>query len=208
MPLTHRTPTLHTRSDCSDRRGSVSRDDCLCALVNPSRTNAIFQERTRTMFRLTTPITRTLSAAAFLGAVALAGPALAASSSVAATPIATESAAKPTHMDRVEKRIGDLHAKLHISAAQESQWASVAQAMRDNAKSMDTLIKERTANAKAMTAIDDLRSYAKLAEAHEDGLKKFIPVFQALYDSMSDEQKKNADATFRSHESHERHKRT
>jgi hypothetical protein len=111
--------------------------------------------------------------------------------------------AKASSQDQVEARISSLHHKLQISAAQEPQWAIVAQAMRDNAKSMDALIKERAANGKTMTAVDDLRSYEKLAAAHEDGLNKFIPVFQALYDSLSVDQKKSADAAFRSHGPHD-----
>ncbi len=159
------------------------------------------------MSRLTNPLTRSLAVATFLGAVALVGPAYAASTTdqQAATPVA---AASPVTHDRgVETRINRLHAKLHITAAQEPQWAIVAQAMRDNAKNMVALITERSANAKVMTAMDDLRSYEKLAAAHEDGLKAFIPVFQTLYDSMSDDQKKVADAAFRNHGSHEKHRK-
>ncbi len=163
------------------------------------------------MFRLTNPVTRTLAATAFLGAITFAGAAYAASgtdaAAPAATPVATGSPAKMAPMDQVEKRIGDLHRKLRITAAQETQWAAVAQAMRDNAQTMDALIKDRSANAKTMTAVEDLVSYEKLAAAHEDGLKKFVPVFQTLYDGMSDEQKKSADAAFRSHGSHEMHKK-
>lgn len=163
------------------------------------------------MLRLTIPAASALTAAALLGAIALGGPTYAASSGVvatnAATPVATGSPAQIAPLDRVEKRISDLHSKLRITPAQEPQWTAVAQAMRDNAKSMDALIKERSANSKTMTALDNLRSYEKLADAHEDGLKKLIPAFQALYDTMSDDQKKSADAAFRSQGSHEKHKK-
>ncbi len=47
-----------------------------------------------------------------------------------------------------------------------------------------------------MTAVDDLRSYSAITDAHAEGLKKFIPVFEALYASMSDAQKKNVDTLF------------
>jgi periplasmic protein CpxP/Spy len=156
------------------------------------------------MFLPTISLTRALAAATLLGTVALA------SSSYAqtATPVATEDAAKTAKLDHIEKRISNQHDKLHITAAQETQWAAVAQAMRDNAKSMDALIKDRSANAASMTAMDNLRCYQKLAEAHEDGLKKFIPAFQSLYDSLSEDQQKVADAAFRSHGSHEKHNRT
>jgi hypothetical protein len=47
-----------------------------------------------------------------------------------------------------------------------------------------------------MSAVEDLKSYSEIAEAHADGLKKFIPVFEPLYASMSDAQKKDADKLF------------
>jgi hypothetical protein len=47
-----------------------------------------------------------------------------------------------------------------------------------------------------MTAVDDVKSYAEIAAAHANGLQKFIPVFETLYQNMSDEQKKNADLLF------------
>ena len=163
---------------------------------------AILDERKgKTMFFPTISLTRTLAAATLLGTVALAGSGYAQT----ATPVASEDAAKTGTLDHIEKRISKLHDKLHITAAQETQWIAVAQTMRDNAESMDALIKDRSANAGAMTAMDSLRSYQKLAEAHEDGLKKFIPAFQSLYDKMSADQQKAADAAFRSHGSHEKH---
>jgi len=40
-------------------------------------------------------------------------------------------------------------------------------------------------------------AYSAIAEAHAEGLKTFIPAFEALYASMSDAQKQNADVIFR-----------
>ncbi|MDR3417043.1 MAG: Spy/CpxP family protein refolding chaperone [Nevskia sp.] len=99
--------------------------------------------------------------------------------------------------ERVEARISDLHTRLGITAAQEDSWSKVAQAMRDNANTMAALTQARSANAATMTAVDDLKSYAEIAQAHADGIQKFAPVFGALYDSMSDDQKRNADVIFR-----------
>ena len=106
-------------------------------------------------------------------------------------------AAKASSEDRVETRIKDMHAKLKITQAQEEQWAKVAQVMRDNEKTIEPLIKARTANAKTMTAVGDLKSYGEITDAHADGIKKFTPVFATLYDSMSEAQKKEADVLFR-----------
>ena len=101
--------------------------------------------------------------------------------------------------DRVEARIKELHTKLKITPAQEELWNNVAQTMRDNAKTMEALIKARSEKAGTMTAVDDLKSYSEIAEAHADGLKKFIPAFEPLYAGMSDAQKKSADTLFRQH---------
>lgn len=111
-----------------------------------------------------------------------------------ATRVATAATASP--VDRVEARITDLRAKLAITQAQESLWSTVTQVMRENANTMDALRTARAARERTMTAIDDLSSYSEIAEAHAAGLKTFIPAFTALYDSMSDAQKKNADAVF------------
>jgi Spy/CpxP family protein refolding chaperone len=110
-------------------------------------------------------------------------------------------AAQASGANHVEARIQDMHTKLKITAEQDAQWQQVAQVMRDNEKRMEPLIKDREKNAKTMTAVDDLKSYAQIIEAQEEGTKNFIPVFVALYDSMSDDQKKEADVLFR-HRAH------
>jgi protein CpxP len=104
---------------------------------------------------------------------------------------------KDAHKDRVELRIKDMHAKLKITPAQEEQWLKVTQAMSDDAKIMDTLTQARADHAKEMTAVDDLKSYGEIAEAHAVGIKKLTPLFADLYASMSDSQKKEADTLFR-----------
>ena len=104
---------------------------------------------------------------------------------------------KDAHEDRTELRIKDIHAKLKITSMQEEQWAKVAQAMLDDAKTMDALTQNRIDHAKDMTAVDDLKSYGEIADAHANGIKKLTPVFAALYADMSDVQKKEADALFR-----------
>jgi periplasmic protein CpxP/Spy len=101
--------------------------------------------------------------------------------------------------DRVEARIKELHTKLMITPEQEEAWNGVAQAMRDDAKTMEELIKARTENASTMSAVDDLKSYGEIAQAHADGLKNFTSVFEPLYAGMSDAQKKTADTLFRHH---------
>jgi protein CpxP len=130
----------------------------------------------------------------FAAARALAAAALVAA--IAFAPGAAFSAQAPGK-DRVEARIESMHAKLKITAAQEEQWAKVIQVMRENEQAIEPLIKARAANAKTMTAVDELKSYGEITDVHASGIKKFTPVFAALYDSMSDAQKKQADILFR-----------
>jgi hypothetical protein len=61
------------------------------------------------------------------------------------------------------------------------------------------VVKARLEKARAMSAVDDLKSYGEIAEAHANGLKKFTSVFEPLYAGMSDAQKKSADTLFRHH---------
>jgi hypothetical protein len=106
---------------------------------------------------------------------------------------------KASKADRVETRIKELHTKLMITPEQEESWNKVAQVMRDDAKTMEELIKARSEKAPTMTALDDLKSYGEIAQAHADGLKNFTSAFEPLYASMSDAQKKTADTLFRHH---------
>lgn len=106
-------------------------------------------------------------------------------------PSPAKSEDRPGH--DVEKHIADLHAKLKITPAQESQWSDVAQTMRSNAGEMEEAIEKREANA---TAIDDLNAYAGIVQAHADGIKKLAKSFSSLYAAMPDDQKKLADEVF------------
>jgi LTXXQ motif family protein len=104
---------------------------------------------------------------------------------------------KQPAFDPIEERLRYLHGRLRITPAQEPLWANVARAMRENAKSVAPLIRARLQPTKNRTAIDTLDIYEKLGEAQLQGLKDFLAAFHALYDSMSDEQKKIADVMFR-----------
>jgi len=104
---------------------------------------------------------------------------------------------KVAHEDRAELRIKDMHAMLKITSAQEEQWAKVAEVMRENGKTMDTLTQARVDHAKDRNAVGDLKSYGEIAEAHAEGIRKLTPLFADLYASMSDAQKKEADTLFR-----------
>jgi hypothetical protein len=103
---------------------------------------------------------------------------------------------------KVEERIQSLHDKLQVTSDQEGAWNDVAQAMRDNEASIHQAIQARWQNAKTMSAVEDLESYQKIAQAHADGLGKLISAFSTLYDNMSPTQQKNADQVFGQFEGH------
>jgi hypothetical protein len=151
------------------------------------------------MVLFTHPAARAASAAVtLLGAIALASPSFAASTQViASSQQAMSSPASEAGGAAVESRIKDLHKRLHITEAQKPQWDNLVMVMRENADAMTALQKERAADAQSMSAVDVIKSYESVIAAHEDGMKKFVPPFEALYNTMSDAQKKTADSLFR-----------
>lgn len=154
------------------------------------------------------PIVRSTAIAALLSATMLAGlPIVAGATSAAsnavpqghavAPPQNTGAAAAKTKGETVEHRITSLHAALKITPEQEKQWNTVAQAMRENAATMDKLVaSKRTTPPQNMTAVDDLKTYQQFAQAHVEGLKNLIASFGTLYDAMPAAQKKIADGVF------------
>ena len=112
-------------------------------------------------------------------------------------PLLAASAPKASSVDRTEARILQLHSTLKITPAQEEVWKALTQVMRENAKTLDELSKARADKTKPMNAVEDLKSYSQILDAHAEGAKKFVTAFEELYASMSDEQKKNADSIFR-----------
>jgi uncharacterized protein YlxW (UPF0749 family) len=158
--------------------------------------------------KVSRPIARSIGVAALLGATMLAGSLTAArADGTGAAPIQLAQAAAPqvqaaatpaeTKADTVEQRITSLHAELNITASEETDWSAVAQAMRDNAAAMQKLIAEKMAQGPGnMTAVDDLNTYVKFAQAHVEGLKSLTSSFDTLYKSMPDAQKKIADQVF------------
>ena len=101
--------------------------------------------------------------------------------------------------DRIEKHIADMHAQLHITPAQQSEWDQFAGVMRENAAAMHDTMEKRRTGFGTMNAADNMESYARVAEQHAQNMQKLATSFKVLYASMSDEQKKNADVVFRSH---------
>ncbi len=117
---------------------------------------------------------------------------------LAASPQAALGADRDVQSERAEQRIKSLHSQLKITESQEAAWSSVAQVMRDDAKTMDGLTQARHDHAASMSAIDDLKSYSEVTDAHAQGLHKLTDAFGPLYASFSEAQKQDADRVFRS----------
>ena len=148
-------------------------------------------------------IGRTIAAATVAGALALgAGSAWAQTAAAPKTDSGkppAAAAATSSKPETVEQRITALKAALKITPDQESKWDGVAKAMRENAAAMDKLVQEKQGKMAGMNAVDDLRTYQEFSQANLDGLKNLISSFKTLYDTMTPDQKKNADHVFDSY---------
>ena len=138
-------------------------------------------------------VTRVVVMMAFLSAIFLANANL---SFAASNTKKTPEVARVSAVEHTEARIKELQGALKITKAQEEQWSTLTLVMRDNAKEMDTLNKYRGEKTTAMNAVERMKFHSQITEAHLSQLKKFIPPFEALYASMSDEQKKTTDILF------------
>jgi cytochrome c551/c552 len=90
-----------------------------------------------------------------------------------------------------------LQSQFGITEAQMPLWSAFAQAMRDNAASTDALFTQRAAGVSAMSATDNMHSYAQIARAYADNTERLATAFDSLYASLSDTQKQAADTLFR-----------
>ncbi len=108
--------------------------------------------------------------------------------------------AKTSAVEQTEARIKQLQGALNITEAQTELWNNLTGVMRENAKDMDaltdTVAKEKAEGTKTINAVEHMKLHSQITEAHLAQLQKFIPPFEALYDSMSDEQRKTTDTIF------------
>lgn len=103
------------------------------------------------------------------------------------------------HEAMVAAHIAELHAKLKITPAEESQWAVFAHVMRENARAMDEAFAERGQKLQSMNAVQDLDSYARISEIQSSNMQKLAGAFATLYATFPPQQQKLADEVFRQH---------
>ncbi len=94
--------------------------------------------------------------------------------------------------DPTERQLAELQKRLAIPPAQQPQFDAFAQVVRQNSKEMDAL-SQPDQQKTARNAVEDLRSSAQMAQAEADGLKRLQQPLEALYASLTDQQKRTAD---------------
>jgi LTXXQ motif family protein len=94
----------------------------------------------------------------------------------------------------IEASIASLHQRLQITPAQEASFGAVANVLRANARAEASAPHQPAANA---SAVDELRSEIQYDEIELAGLKKLLPALEALYASLSPQQRQAADMAFR-----------
>ena len=99
-------------------------------------------------------------------------------------------------VDHTEARIKELRGAFKITTAQEELWDNLTKVMRENASDMDALTRNRAEKVSAMNAVEDMKFHRQVTKAQLDQMDQFIPPFEALYNSMSAEQKKSTDTIF------------
>jgi hypothetical protein len=148
----------------------------------------------RKAYQVAIPVTLVVVMVAFLSTIFFAN----ANLSFAASDKKKSSAvARTSAVEHTEAQIKQLQGALKITKAQEELWSNLTKVMRENAKDMDAFTKARAENIKSTNAVEHMKLHSQITAAHLDQLKKLIPPLEALYASMSVEQKKSTDTIFR-----------
>jgi LTXXQ motif family protein len=100
----------------------------------------------------------------------------------------------PQRPPDVEASIASLRQRLQITPAQEAPFGTVANALRANARAEANASHQPAASA---SAVDELRAEIQYDEVELAGLKRLLPALEALYASLSPQQRQAADMAFR-----------
>lgn len=102
--------------------------------------------------------------------------------------------ANPTR--HVEGRIAFLHAELAITEAQEPLWASLADALRQNAAGMAQAAPADHGHDNSSVVVGQLLDEQHALETRLDGLRAVNAALKPLADALSEEQRATLDALF------------
>jgi len=121
---------------------------------------------------------------------------------------APQTAPPQTLEQMADQRITDLRQRLNISSKQEPAWNKFARVMRDNARQLDQAYQQRAQQFDSMSAVANMKSYAKIEQARARDVEKLVPAFESLYAALTPEQKQQADVLFRDRAEAAQQKRT
>jgi hypothetical protein len=110
---------------------------------------------------------------------------------------------RKTAAEYTEIQIKQLEGALNFTDSQKPLWNDVTKVMRENAKETDARHEAR-AKARAerieknikRSAVERIKAHTENTEAYLAQMKKLLPPFEALYNSMSDQQKIITDLLF------------
>ena len=98
---------------------------------------------------------------------------------------------------KVDKHNKQLHDQLQITPQQQPQWDRFAAVTSSNAADIGQAFSERGAKLDTMNALENMQSFAHVAQVHAANMQKAADAFEALYATFSSEQKQVADDVFR-----------
>jgi hypothetical protein len=94
---------------------------------------------------------------------------------------------------RIEERVAALKADLKITEAQTPAWNNFADAMRANAKAMQSAaVDMRPAEGAAPDALKRMEAMDAMAKVHAQGAERLLNAFRPLYAQMNEEQRQVA----------------
>lgn len=99
----------------------------------------------------------------------------------------------------VDGRIAFLKAELKITPQQETQWQSVAEAMRQNANELDQTISNARQQRGTMDAVQRLTIREQFDKVRTENDERLLSAFKPLYDNLSPEQQQIANHLVFSH---------
>jgi hypothetical protein len=92
----------------------------------------------------------------------------------------------------VDGRIAFLKAELKITPEQETQWQSVATALRQNANALDQVINSARQQRGALDAVQRLTERGQFDKVRTENDERLLSAFKPLYASLSPEQQQIA----------------
>ena len=110
------------------------------------------------------------------------------------------SGAPDTRQVKVEQRIRDIYATLHITKAQDAEWNAFAQVMLDNAQTMENVVQQNRGDRSKLSAPQIMDNYAAISAQHAENVMRLSAALGVLYAGLSPDQKQMADELFRNYQ--------